>query len=79
VEAPVGLYWVAKWSGDGRGSVGSAESLERSFSSVGEWYFGAVVAEFPAGMADRLGDGGGGSRSFELVDGGHYTHPVSLS
>jgi hypothetical protein len=37
------------------------------------------VAEFPTGVADRLGDISGGGSSFEFVDRGQNTHGVSLA
>ena len=55
---------------------GAAERLQRALATVGDRQLDALVAELPAGVADRRGDLRGGGRALELVDRGEHSHRV---
>ena len=60
-------------------AVGAAEHVEQPFTAVGQRRLVDVVAELPAGVADRRRGVGRCRRATELVECGEHAHVVSPS
>jgi hypothetical protein len=60
---------IAERPGHRRGAIGPSEHVEEPVAAVGHRHLDALDAEFPAGVADRLGHFAGRERALELVGG----------
>ena len=77
-EPPRRLYRIAERTGDHRGAIGTAEHIERAFTSVGHANLVAVVPKLPTRMANGAGDLGSGGCTAEFVDSSQNSHAARL-
>ena len=78
VQPPCSRDGISERSADRRRAVRSAENGERPLPAVRDGNLGAIVAEVPAGVADRSTRLSGGGRAAEFVHRGNHPHGTTL-